>query len=348
MDVIVVEASHALLMTFTVVLVILFGVASSIFYLRVRFWRLRRGALDYGAWPCYFASFLNIGLTITLASAFNLRIETPPDKSFNPRMVLLVATKMAWKMAASSIRISILMQIVRIFPGRIFTSCCWLMVALNLGYVVSMLLVPFTLCHPLNLWFRVHIYTVAGRCGDIVAFELGSCVIDILLNSVTVILSFRIIRQLPKERQSNTYLRIIASAFGLLIICLSLIRLMLWRNFGADAEIFALAGTSLITGIQSSFDIIYACMLSMLSYPLSAMREQNKKPLSSSTKNENDDTTPVPYLQIKAELDPEQQKYELEAKLKGPQELDGQSARQELSDYTNEGTRNVAGLHEVE
>lgn len=81
--------------------------------------------------------------------------------------------------------------------------------------------------------------------------------------------------------------------------------------------------------------------------PLFATR-QHKKPIKQSAKTEDEDTVPVPFLQIKAELDTEHQRFELAATQKGPCELAGQNGRHELNAQGDVETRDVSTLPELD
>ncbi|KAI4184972.1 MAG: hypothetical protein L6R41_004407 [Letrouitia leprolyta] len=131
-----------------------------------------------------------------------------------------------------------------------------------------------------------------------------------------------------------------------LFICLSIPRIAFWAYRGDFLTSSAFTITLLITGLQPSFGIIYACILSLSSHSLPNTNEK-KKPVRSSAGIKEDDSVPLPYLQIKAELDVEHQKYELEARQKSLHELDGQDARQELSAPAHQTMGNAPMIPEL-
>ncbi|KAL9023102.1 MAG: hypothetical protein Q9196_007386, partial [Gyalolechia fulgens] len=130
------------------------------------------------------------------------------------------------------------------------------------------------------------------------------------------------------------------------IICLPLLKILLRSLIAFDEAAIAIAVTAFIIGLEPIFGVIYACTLLIISDPLLAIR-RHKKSTAQSAETEEGDSAPLPFLQMKAELDPEQQRYELEARQKGACELDGQNERQELSTQANVETRDISTLSEL-
>lgn len=335
-----------------------FLVATTLVYgLRVRFKRRHRGTIDCSDWTCFIALLLDISLTAIVSVLFGHdyldvsygSVASIAMISYHPKSIprLLFASKIVWIAAISSFRISILQDLVSIFSGRNFRSVCWVLLALNLTHLVGMIIPLFLVCKPFKLLFDIGpFYSHESKeCWDrIESVDVGIAATNLLLNSLVVSISLRILWSLTmgKTRVVRSSALIGTAFIIILLSCLSVVRYIIWRFRHPNGSFYGLAVTALITGIEPGIGIIYACLLSIISHPLLPPSGHEDPMQSKMVETKGQYVIRSSLMQIKDELDIQEQTHESETRRQSLYAIFGQMPRQALSiDQSHEVTRSV-------
>lgn len=196
---------------FAAVLIVFLAVAAVFCLLRVYSRRLHRNALDASDYMCFCALFLDIGLTVILWGAFahgygqDISQFGIDDARFSARIYIAINT--LWVGAAVSVRISIILLCVRIFPIRQFRLASWIVIAINLTTFLSIFLASCLICRPIYYAFDRTIPN--GRCGDLKRFELYTATMSLLLDLLVVVLPLPMLWRLQMKKKKKIQLSIV-------------------------------------------------------------------------------------------------------------------------------------------
>ncbi|KAL8969891.1 MAG: hypothetical protein Q9197_004102 [Variospora fuerteventurae] len=246
---------------FAAVLIIFLAVAATFCLLRVYSRRLHRTALDASDYMCFLALLLDIGLTVILWGAFahgygqDISQFGLDDARFSARIFIAINT--LWVGAAVTVRISIILLCVRIFPLRQFRLASWLVIALNVLTFLSIFLASFLICTPIYYAFDKTIPN--GRCGDQRKFELFTAIMSLLLDLLLVVLPLPMLWRLQMKRKKKIQLSFVFGT-GMIIVLLTLLRIFLSRFDQPENPTKGQAVTALITGLEPTLGIINACL----------------------------------------------------------------------------------------
>ncbi|KAL8756899.1 MAG: hypothetical protein Q9184_004349 [Pyrenodesmia sp. 2 TL-2023] len=246
---------------FAAVLVVFLAVAAMFCLLRIYSRRLHRNALDASDYMCFCALFFDIGLTVILWGAFahgygqEISQFGIDDVKFSARVY--IAIFILWVGAAVSVRISIILLCVRIFPIQQFRLASWILVALNLTTFLSTFLASFLICRPIRYAFDKTIPN--GRCGDLKQFELYAATMSLLLDLLVVVLPLPMLWRLQMKKKKKIQLSVVFGT-GIFIVLITLLRIFLSRFDRPAKLIQGPAVTALIIGLEPSLGIINACL----------------------------------------------------------------------------------------
>ncbi len=120
---------------------------------------------------------------------------------------MFIAGEIIWMAAAVSARISIILLCFRIFVIPRFQMICWVLVAINIAGLISVVLSTCLICRPISYSFDKTI--PGGRCGDLEAFEIYTAVFSLLLDSTVFILPIPVLWKLQMQRKRKIELSIV-------------------------------------------------------------------------------------------------------------------------------------------
>lgn len=196
---------------FAALLVLFLIIAATLCGLRILSRRLHRHALDASDYMCFLALVLDIGLTVIIWGSFahgygqDITEFSLNDAKFASK--LFIAIEVVWAAAAVSVRISIILLCICLFPVRLFRLVSWMVVGLNLATFLSTVLTACLICRPIFYSFDKTI--PGGHCGDLMAFEDFQAIMSLLLDLTIVVLPLPLLWQLQMKRQKKIQLSVV-------------------------------------------------------------------------------------------------------------------------------------------
>jgi len=118
-----------------------------------------------------------------------------------------VAIDITWNAATVSVRASMLLLYIRIFVVRSFGMICWTLIAVNMAMLVSVILVVCLICRPIAYSFDKTIPD--GHCGDLLKFELYTAILNLIMDSIIVILPMPMLWRLQMQTKKKIGLIIV-------------------------------------------------------------------------------------------------------------------------------------------
>ncbi|KAL8711335.1 MAG: hypothetical protein Q9220_004232 [cf. Caloplaca sp. 1 TL-2023] len=175
---------------------------------------------------------------------------------------------LAWPIAQSTTKISILLFYVHLFPTKAFRVAAYSMIFIVSAWGIQQILASLFLCHPISFnWDG----SIQGRCGNVAANCLAGAGINTLTDIIILILPMPIIWRLHVPLRQKFILSFIFG-FGSLICIISIIRLralfsyttapMMYPPYNADG-IHDNNLPILYTNLESALGVICACVIIM-------------------------------------------------------------------------------------
>lgn len=100
-----------------------------------------------------------------------------------------------------------LLLYIRIFAVPWFRTLCWVVVALNIMTLISVILGTCLICRPITYSFDKTI--AGGSCGDLLQFELYTAISNLIADSITVILPMPMLWRLQMQKKKKVQLSIV-------------------------------------------------------------------------------------------------------------------------------------------
>lgn len=85
-------------------------------------------------------------------------------------------------------KISILLFYLRIFPRRFFRNIAWVLIAINIAYLIAFNIISVYQCSPLEGAWRAWDGSVKAHCRDINAQSWSAAILNIVLDLAMIIL----------------------------------------------------------------------------------------------------------------------------------------------------------------
>lgn len=119
----------------------------------------------------------------------------------------MIPLGIVWMAAAVSVRVSIILFCVQIFPVRRFKIICWILVAVNIAGLVSVVLGLCLICKPIHYAFDKTI--PGGHCGNLTAFGLYPAILSLILDLMIVVLPLPILWKLQMQTKRKIELSVV-------------------------------------------------------------------------------------------------------------------------------------------
>ncbi|KAF2649439.1 hypothetical protein K491DRAFT_549366, partial [Lophiostoma macrostomum CBS 122681] len=169
----------------------------------------------------------------------------------------IVVATLLWPTANTLVKISMLHLYKTLFRNKKMDYVVYMVGALTVSYWLATVITAFTICRPFAYnWNKI---TIAGRCGDIVAYYLSTAILNLLIDVVIVALPLPILWGLQMNIARKISLTFIFS-MGALICGISMVRCYAINNLNFSDVTYHVVLDTVVTALEPVLGVINACL----------------------------------------------------------------------------------------
>ncbi|EME40847.1 hypothetical protein DOTSEDRAFT_74416 [Dothistroma septosporum NZE10] len=169
------------------------------------------------------------------ANGLGTDVWTVPFDNITTMLRIYYWAEDAYLAALPAVKISLLLTYLRFFPSRRFRQACYVVIGLNVAYIIAFVLISVFQCIPIHLAWERWVYKDAaqmpGHCHDINAQGWASAAANVILDVCTLSLPLPVLWQLQLNKRKKFWLMLMFCV-GFFVTIVSIVRLQMLVRFG--------------------------------------------------------------------------------------------------------------------